>query len=702
MASISQMSKFYHLISVEVAISKGKITNEFKSNCKIFIPFSNNARYDETVAGTFVSASELYWHDPTGCVDWTKEIILHDTSIEDAVLTCKALAAIYPDLRDFFLDECGVPEMPPFGSYLHILLQLSSVALPSQAAPIVFQVFLKLADDLNGGIVKYEEISYLKESFSKLENKVLPTVQDKWVSLHPSFGLICFPDDEELRHQFEHLEDIDFLHFGDLNNEQKELLSGKIIMLLKTIGVPSLSEVVSREAISYGSGDNKEKVCLVNWVLPYAQRYLFKFHPKTYFHLKEFGLEKINQLQVAVVDKLFYRNNLKGHNSVSKKRFECSCLLQGSVLYMTSTSDSHPIFLELSRLFFYGAPELHLANFLLMIMNMAESGSTVEQIEYFVLTSQKVPQLPDEEPVWSPLSSCSIFEDKTSHQFDLPITIIRRKSSTYSRKQGSNSSWPPPDWKGKLDLNAPQGGCFKTLSGEVPSVSEMKEISSPGGPSHTQDVSVSPELGERTVQDDLDTSVNLAVQDAEISKGHSSLVQSSSLHDSQRNACFETELVTIDSVGTKMSSINAEFDYGKDRLGLRTLIDGQSHATGRWGEAMAYKYFSAKLNSSPVKWVNELKETGLPYDLIIGEDGDNVQHIEVKTTTSTNKDWFPITAREWQFATDKGDLFSIAHVVLLDTNNAKITVFKNPLKLCQQKVLHLAILMSEQDNNSHS
>ena len=103
-------------------------------------------------------------------------------------------------------------------------------------------------------------------------------------------------------------------------------------------------------------------------------------------------------------------------------------------------------------------------------------------------------------------------------------------------------------------------------------------------------------------------------------------------------------------------------------------------------------YFTEKLGATAVKWVNEETETGLPYDLIIEEEG-NTEFIEVKTTTSTSKDWFPISTREWHCAAKKGDSFSIARVFLSGPTNPEIVILKNPWKLCQQRVLHLALLM---------
>lgn len=74
--------------------------------------------------------------------------------------------------------------------------------------------------------------------------------------------------------------------------------------------------------------DNRDKASLINWILPYAQRFIYKLYPDVYLKLKGVGFEKLSQLQVIVVGKLFYKNYLKGQGSASRRRLECSCLLQ--------------------------------------------------------------------------------------------------------------------------------------------------------------------------------------------------------------------------------------------------------------------------------------------------------------------------------------------------------------------------------------
>lgn len=106
----------------------------------------------------------------------------------------------------------------------------------------VFQVFLKWTEGLKSGLSP-EDIVYFRDSLKKMECMVLPTVLDKWVSLHPSFGLVCWCDDKKLSKQFKHLEGIDFLYFGELTKDYEEMLHTKVSNLMQTLGIPALSEV---------------------------------------------------------------------------------------------------------------------------------------------------------------------------------------------------------------------------------------------------------------------------------------------------------------------------------------------------------------------------------------------------------------------------------------------------------------------------
>jgi Domain of unknown function (DUF3883) len=135
----------------------------------------------------------------------------------------------------------------------------------------------------------------------------------------------------------------------------------------------------------------------------------------------------------------------------------------------------------------------------------------------------------------------------------------------------------------------------------------------------------------------------------------------------------------------------------RNMLWLEHQDEVQSYHTGRVGELVAYKYFTEVLGMASVKWVNEAVESGLPYDITVERDG-NTEYIEVKATISDTKNWFIISPAEWDFGSEKGDLFSIARVFLADSRKPKVLVLKNPLSLCRDKVLKLVLSLTKNGN----
>ena len=89
-----------------------------------------------------------------------------------------------------------------------------------------------------------DDILFLKESLQKLETTVLPTLGCTWVSLHPSFGLVCWADDDELKQQFQNTREVEFIQFGELSLDDKQKLDGRVAALMNIIGIPALSKVI--------------------------------------------------------------------------------------------------------------------------------------------------------------------------------------------------------------------------------------------------------------------------------------------------------------------------------------------------------------------------------------------------------------------------------------------------------------------------
>ncbi|XP_042063950.1 protein NO VEIN [Salvia splendens] len=384
-------------------------------------------------------------------------------------------------------------------------------------------------------------------------------------------------------------------------------------------------EIVTREAIAYGLEGSSPISLLVNWVLPYAQRYIFNVHPDKYVQLKHSSFENLKRLKIVVVEKLFYRYKIKKSDIASKKRYQCNCLLQENILYCRQESDSHSIFLELSCLLFDGTPELHFANFLQTIKTMAESGATEEQIESFIMNSKKVPKLPDEESIWSLQCASSLVEN-----YAAPIPSGSRKVEGLSNLR---SKCKPNDFS--VDVNSTAPGAV-LVGVEVP-----------------------------------ESQPNL----------QSNLVAS--------NLNVVADSLDLDSSDT--TDVRPPVFSEKDPELEQALL------TGRLGEHVAFKYFTeGEIGDRSVKWVNETNETGLPYDILLEGDHNTTEYIEVKATRYGSKNWFLISIREWQFAIEKGEFFSIAHVVLSENDMAKVTVYKNPARLCQLGNLRLAVVVPKQ------
>ncbi|KAL6194056.1 hypothetical protein ACLB2K_035140 [Fragaria x ananassa] len=122
-------------------------------------------------------------------------------------------------------------------------------------------------------------------------------------------------------------------------------------------------------------------------------------------------------------------------------------------------------------------------------------------------------------------------------------------------------------------------------------------------------------------------------------------------------------------------------NFGKrDRLSTCTPDAIQAKETGRLGELAVFKYFIDKAGKSAVKWVNEHRETRLPYDIIVDNEGRR-EFIEVKATRNPTKDWFEMSVRQLQFAVEQGEAFSIAHVILSDNDAATVRIYNNLEKL---------------------
>ncbi|KAK9699468.1 hypothetical protein RND81_08G175600 [Saponaria officinalis] len=295
-ASLSQMSKFYSFISKEMATSRQQVVDAFTSGPFIFVPFDSVKLQDDVVTGSFLSTEDVYWHDSTAALDHIEDInvsVLQNSSLSkkekkkksvknntSSIHLSKALSSLYPSLHNFFVIECRVNEAPSYSQYLQKLKCLSKIPLSQGVAKAVFRIFLWWSFGLECNTLCPAEIVDLKSCIS--QHSVLPALQHKWVSADSPFWLVCWCDDDNLKTEFDHSDSLIFLYFGELTDKETEMLNTKVSVLLRKLGIRSLSEIVSREAVCDGAVDSVATTSMVKRVLPFALRYLYNLHPESY------------------------------------------------------------------------------------------------------------------------------------------------------------------------------------------------------------------------------------------------------------------------------------------------------------------------------------------------------------------------------------------------------------------------------------
>ena len=144
---------------------------------------------------------------------------------------------------------------------------------------------------------------------------------------------------------------------------------------------------------------------------------------------------------------------------------------------------------------------------------------------------------------------------------------------------------------------------------------------------------------------------------------------------------------------------------------LEELDELDRYNVGRWGERLATAALRACNEFDSVRWVNEEKEQGLPYDieavrakLDAPDGGDEPAHgdshsekvyLEVKTTTSHDKALFEISCAELDFMRRAGSSYELCRVWAAGTPNARVARLREPAAALASGQLALLIGASD-------
>ena len=129
-----------------------------------------------------------------------------------------------------------------------------------------------------------------------------------------------------------------------------------------------------------------------------------------------------------------------------------------------------------------------------------------------------------------------------------------------------------------------------------------------------------------------------------------------------------------------------------------TMTKEERVAIGRWGEEYVFNQLKQQQadneSNLTVEWMNEMEESGLPYDLTLSTGNKVVEFIEVKSTRTMEKGVFEISMNELDQAAIHGSTYCIYRV--FNAGNSalcRVIRMKNPVSLVRQRKIQLALIM---------
>lgn len=180
----------------------------------------------------------------------------------------------------------------------------------------------------------------------------------------------------------------------------------------------------------------------------------------------------------------------------------------------------------------------------------------------------------------------------------------------------------------------------------------------------------------------LQNNNNEGIKAAEVSPDEESVQEQSLKID-----FFEVKIKVKDidfSNVTPIERLNNEKVFSNSNEYKQIEDEGIRINIGRWSEEYVFEYFKSKPTVfRDIKWMNEEKESHLPYDFEVVDNGVH-KLIEVKGTPSLKKTVAHISKNEWQVLTEKGEDYSIFRVYGAGTEKSYMERIDNPKNIIDQ------------------
>jgi hypothetical protein len=94
-----------------------------------------------------------------------------------------------------------------------------------------------------------------------------------------------------------------------------------------------------------------------------------------------------------------------------------------------------------------------------------------------------------------------------------------------------------------------------------------------------------------------------------------------------------------------------------------------------------------------LEWVNQQGESGSPFDLVLRQQqgGQQVVHIEVKASSSADKDWFELPPAELELAREVGQGYHLYRVTGAGSAAPRLVRVVDPVLMWQLGVIRVCM-----------
>lgn len=132
--------------------------------------------------------------------------------------------------------------------------------------------------------------------------------------------------------------------------------------------------------------------------------------------------------------------------------------------------------------------------------------------------------------------------------------------------------------------------------------------------------------------------------------------------------------VEVIDISTIVSSSGSVVSGNSPNGGRET----ETSETGRIGEEMVYQYLLKEHQETPyaasIKWLNQSRESQLPYDILLTTKNGKTLYIEVKSTRTCDQHVFPLSINQIEFLIQQKENYFIYRVY---TDERKIIILDN-------------------------